>query len=313
MKKLIFAVTALSLSLSLCMLSACGQDVAEGSQEETSSAITSFIWVTPQKDSSSKLPQSTASAPSGEASSAVSNKPSTNQGTLNSVQTILDDMRLLHEGIPHGVGAETGWRDGPRVGWGINPYGFVAFTAWGQVYEDINGNPAKNTRVQIRNMEAYYLTKSTGQWIELQNSSDISGMAYLESFADDKNIQPDKRDESHNGGGLSVTAGNGYNYHFWPSGSRATIDPNDVAGVYTTVQARLILNDPSKPDDRATSRYILSMGGDYWKTLTAQWDYYKTNADYAIGRFKYVTNDWQAFNCFAGDAEALKKNPPPLR
>ncbi len=299
---------------------------AEQSSEAVSSAVSSEVQSKPTGSVTASAPTSNAPASSEPASSKpTSSKPASQapvsstqpkppaQTTINSVQTIINDMTLNHEGIPHGVGIGVDWREKPRVGWGADPHGFTAFTAWGQVYEDVNGNPARNTRVQLRNMESYYLSKSTGKWIKMQDSSRFGGAAYVESFEGDQNIPPNKRDESSNGGGISVTAGGGYNYHFWPEGARADINPNDVAAVYTTVQARLILENKNGTDDRATSRYILSMGGDYWKNATVGWDNFKTNADFAIGRFKYVTNDWQAFNCFAGDAEALKKNPPPIK
>ncbi|MBH8576634.1 hypothetical protein I8752_27325 [Nostocaceae cyanobacterium CENA369] len=74
---------------------------------------------------------------------------------------------------------------------------------------------------------------------------------------------------------ISVKTGNGYNFHFWPPG-RASINPIDVMGMFTTVQARLVVDDFNKPDDRSKARYILSMGGDYWFNLTAQWNNWTT-------------------------------------
>jgi hypothetical protein len=201
------------------------------------------------------------------------------------------------------------WYQKPRISMGNNPPAdWTAFIAWGQLYEDINKNPATNTRVQIRNIKAYILSKSTNRWTRVQNSGRVEGAWYAESFADNENKPAAVRNESE---GVSVTAGNGFNFHFWPP-NRVTIDPTDIAGVFTTVQARLILNDPNKPDDRTTARYILSMGADYWKSLDAPWDNFKTNADAAIGKFKYVRNEWRAFNMHTLSEEALRNNPPPI-
>jgi len=231
------------------------------------------------------------------------------QQVVNSIETIISDMELNHEGKPHGVPDWYDWASQPKVGMGNNPGNFRALTAWGQLYEDSAGNPAQNTRVQIRDIMTYVLSKSDGQWHQLQNSQRVEGAAYKEDFAGNVNISPDVRNEPD--GTSSVKAGGGYNYHFWPSG-RASINPNDIAGVITTVQARLIIDDPTKPDDRSAARYLLNMGGDYWSTLDAGWDNWKTNGDIGIGRFKYVEKDWQSFNMSTLSAGALRQNPPPV-
>ncbi len=238
---------------------------------------------------------------------------SSQNSPLNFLQNIIDDMKKPHEGYPHGVSTECNWGQKAREHLGTDPGRFRAATAWGQLYEERDGNPAENTRVQLRNLELYYFSKKEQKWIQLQSETEVAGDAYLENFADDINRPANDRDESDNGGGLSVTAGDGYNYHFWPKSGRVPIAHDDIAIIFSTCQARLVVDDPSKPDDRHKARYILSVGGDYWLSVTARWDYYETNNDFAIGRFKYVTNEWQAFNAWAGDEELLRKNPPPIR
>jgi hypothetical protein len=226
------------------------------------------------------------------------------------IETIADDMRLPHEGRPHGVPQSFDWAAGPRLGMGNDPGTFKAMIAWGQLYEDADGNPATNTRVQIRDIKAYALSKADGQWHLLQSAHRVEGAAYREDFAGDVNRAADVKVEED--GSVSVKAGEGYNYHFWPSTGRTSIDPDDIGGVWTTVQARLVLDDPDGPDDRDRARYLLSVGGDYWLSLTAQWDQWKTNGDIGIGRFRYVKREWQAFNMTTLSEEELRQNPPPL-
>jgi hypothetical protein len=230
--------------------------------------------------------------------------------TLNTLETIAEDMSLPHEAPPHGVPGSFDWAKGPRLGMGNEPGEFRAVTAWGQVYEAAQGNPAVNTRVQIRNIRTYILSRQDGLWHLVQSSTGAEGAAYVEDFAGDVNKPPETRREED--GSLSVKAGGGYNFHFWPTSGRAAIDPGDIAGVFTTVQARLIVDDPSLPDDRSQARYLLSMGADYWLSLSAQWDEWKTNGDVGIGRFKVVTSGWRAVNMTTLDLEALLQNPPPL-
>lgn len=220
-------------------------------------------------------------------------------------------MKLAHEGRPHGVPKYYDWVLKPRLCMGNNPKNFKAVIAWGQVYEDIEGNPAKNTRVQIRDMKAYMLSKKDGRWHLLQSSRRVEGAAYKEDFVDDINKPADIRKEAD--GSISVKAGEGYNFHFWPTTGRVTIDPDDIAGMFTTVQARLIVDDPNQPDDRSRARYLLDVGGDYWLDLTSDWDQWKTNGDIGIGRFKYVKKGWQSFNMISLSENKVRKNPPPIK
>jgi len=109
-----------------------------------------------------------------------------------------------------------------------------------------------------------------------------------------------------------VTAGDGFNYHFW-AGRRADIDPTDIAGVYSVFQARLIRDDLTKPDDRAQARYIASGGADYWASQDAAWKAdWSANGGVNGGRMKIVTNNFQSFSMETLSAEDMLKNPPPL-
>jgi hypothetical protein len=230
--------------------------------------------------------------------------------TINSVETVINDMLLPHEGKPHGVPESYNWALVPRIGMGNDPQFFHAMTAWGHMYEDSAGNPAKNTRVQIRNIRAYMLSKADGQWHLIQSSPLVKGAAYRVDFAYNINVPADVRPEAD--GGVSAKAGGDYNFHFWPSTGRIAINPEDIAGIFVTVQARLVVDEPAQADDRAQARYLLGVGGDYWLSQNAVWFFRKTNKDIAIGRFKYVTTVWQAFNMTTLSANELQHNPPPI-
>lgn len=218
-------------------------------------------------------------------------------------------MTRPHEGKLHGVPETYNWASGPRIGTADNPKRFSALVAWGQLYEAAEGNSARNTRVLLRDIRTYYLSKRTGRWVALDYSREVSGDAYAEDFENNVNRPADKRRELT--GGTSVTAGGGYNFHFWPVKGRSSIDPGDIKGVFTTVRAKLIRDDPDAPDDRYRARYLLGMGADFWLSKTAPWDDFKTNYDAGIGRHKYVTKNWRAFNMTTVSPEELRANPPP--
>ena len=227
------------------------------------------------------------------------------------LEEIISDMTDPHEGRPHGVPAGWDWAINPRYGAVSPPEGWTAAIAWGQLYEWIDGNPAVNTRVQIRDMEMHYLSMSDLEWHELQNSVEVEGAAYVEDFAGDENKPADIRKESD--GSISVTAGEGYNFHFWPKAGRINYPKNDVKGCYVTVRARLILDDPEGEDDRELARYVMGVGGDWWESLTAVWDNWTTNADMGIGRFRFVTSEWKSFNMITLPEDSVRKYPPPFQ
>ena len=232
------------------------------------------------------------------------------------LEVVIGDMTRPHEGRPRGVPADGGpawsWTRRPRVGYGdAMPRGWSGFVAWGQVYVDDSGrDPAPNTRVQVRRIEAYLLHRGTGRWRPLTGGEPITGANYAEDFADDANVPADLRDESARGGGVSATVPDGTNFHFFPD-RRARLDPADVAGIWTRFEARLVLGDPAGPDDRADSPLIASAGADYWASPTAPWDQWTTNGDVGIGRFKYVTADWQTFNMHTLTEAEMRATPVP--
>jgi hypothetical protein len=228
----------------------------------------------------------------------------------NSLDDIIGDITLPHEGLPHGVPESYDWSTGPRKGAQRPPEGWTAAIAWGQLYEWAEGNPATNTRVQIRDMELYYLGKSDGQWHQLQKSLCVEGAAYVEDFVDDINKPADIRSEPD--GSISVTAGDGYNFHFWPSAGRVEFPADEIEACFVTVQCRLILDDPEGVDDRDEARYLMSVGGDWWESLDAVWDNWTTNADMGIGRFRFVTSAWKGYNMISLPAEEVTENPPPF-
>ncbi|MEJ5171603.1 MAG: hypothetical protein WHU10_11490 [Fimbriimonadales bacterium] len=229
-------------------------------------------------------------------------------GPLNNLRTIEEDMTLPHEGRLSGLPLSVDWSTKPRIGMGLNPGVFRAFIPWGQLYLQQGATMPANTRVQIRNLRAYLLSKRSGEWISV-SSGEIEGAAYREDFAGDVNKPADVRPEPT--GGVSVRLEPGFNYHFWAKSGRVPIDPEDLAGVFVTVQARLIPADARRPDDRAKARVLLGAGADYWQAVDSKWDQWKTNGDVAIGRMKRVTNAWRAFN-IAVPLDAVRRNPPPL-
>ena len=153
----------------------------------------------------------------------------------------------------------------------------------------------------------------------MQASREVEGGAYREDFAGDISVVPNLRKEAD--GSISVVPGNGYNFHFWPTGGRGQLaDPSDVAAVFSTVKARLVTDDASNAPDFDKAAFVMNLGGDIWYSLDSSWDQWKTNGDVGMGRFKRITPEWRSFNHYAITAERnyaltpaiLRANPPIL-
>jgi hypothetical protein len=229
---------------------------------------------------------------------------------VNSLQTVLGDMFGEHEGIPHGVPDSLDWKRVPRLRLQRIPNGFNAITAWGQIYEDENGIAATNTRVELRHLRTYVLLRSDGHWHEVQHPGALIGKAYREDFrmdVGDATLPPDVRVKGEQ---LAAKLVAGRNYHFYPP-RRAAIDPSDVRGVFVTVQARLVVDDSTKADDRERARLLLSVGADAYTSRDAPYSK-DSNRGIGLGRFKYVTREWRAFNMITLPAEEARRVPPPL-
>lgn len=227
------------------------------------------------------------------------------------IDLLISDMTCLHEAKAQGVRRGPDWYDGPPIGHGSTPpQGWSAATMWGQVYVAEGGSPATNVRVQIREPVLLYLRKRDGKWHQLQRHVSVEGAAFRQDYANDDSEPADARRESDDSVSVKLTPGR--NYHFWPAG-RAAIDPTDIDAMASASRARLVLDDPSAPDDRDRARIVASCGGDYRRSREAQWKAdWSNNGDWAVGRFRFVRNDWAIFTATTAAAATLHHNPPPL-
>jgi len=240
----------------------------------------------------------------------------------NSPQVIIEDMTLPPDAALHGVPSYYTWASGEASNNSTVPAKnylgewFLAMTSWGQVYIPVEGSLAINSRCQIRNMVTRFLMKD-GEWYTVQNSNP-AGAAFVEDFANNMSIDAGLRDESNNGGGISMIVGigpwAGYNFHFWPAVGRAIVDTSSIAGVFTTCEARLIIDDINKPDDRDVCKNIMQMGGDWWLNKTIDWlPDWSANSGIGNGRSKWVTTEWESFNfCTLPASEILTNSPLSL-
>ena len=231
--------------------------------------------------------------------------------TVNSIDTIVNDMTLPHEGTPI---AFAGWGtlNGPGLDLGNNPPSDWGFgLPWGVIFVPREGNPAVNTRVEIRNLRFYVLSRTTNRWTLAGTSPGVDGSDYNEDFRQGNDVRPaNVRNEA--GGGVSAKPTWPYSYHFWCCG-RMPIDRPNLGGIFVSYQVRLIVDNPSLRDDRASARFLAYGALDYWRDQTSQWAPGQPhNGEAGHGRMKYVTSNWQAINMTTVPAATLRANPPPI-
>lgn len=284
-----------------------------------------------------------AAAPAATASSAQA-APSQNtgsQGTVNSVQEIIDDMRLYNEGALAGVDMGMGWANGPGfVVMGNNPRGsntpsywqpantyfksnayWNAINPWLVVFDGV-GNQATNTRVQIRPIKIYMKRRSNNRWEQVM-SVPVSGEDYPKHLQGSNTSVPNIRNNADGSRSLKPQ-GRDRVFHGW--GDVRNFDSWDVKAIVVTLQARLVVDDTSKPDDRHLAKYLIHVGADYYPETSTRVNetapaYYFPGV--GVSRSKYVRNEWRSFNFATIDAgrpepggsistQEFRDNPPPL-
>jgi hypothetical protein len=235
--------------------------------------------------------------------------------TINSLDTIVNDMKLKNDLVLAGVSSNGGWATGPgQVVMGSDPRGthtpswwnpanqsFKSNTYWNAVLPwfvvfDGVGNGATNTRVQLRNLVLYTKSKATGKWNLVRRSTGVSGELYPKTLQGDDVSTPNVRTESDGSTSVLPPSGN-LVYHGW--GSMDDIYGSDLAGLFITLQARLVKDKASGTDDRAKAKYLVHVGGDYYPTRTTRVNdtapaYYFPGI--GVSRAKMVSSDWQAYS-----------------
>lgn len=203
---------------------------------------------------------------------------------------------------------------------------WTSYIQWFIIYEGV-GNAGYNVRVETRRPKTYYLSKSTGKWILLGEHASTSWFLAAKSNILGIDGTVDKRNGSDGSVAVKVPVGSPNVYHgVWPLG-KIDISPvvSDFAALYTTVQARLVVDDPNRPDDRSNAILLIHSGADYYPNQgSTAADSFPPSA--GLSRSKRITSQWQAFNFatitaarqdYTGASasittEAFRANPPPL-
>lgn len=200
------------------------------------------------------------------------------------------------------------WWEGNRPDW------CYSALSWYTAYE-AQGNTATNTRVQVRNLHLMFLSNSTRKWTVFDWTPAPHTELWTYPFVFAKG-QPeaDVRAEPV-GGGISIKPAYPMFHHGYGKGYTLP-NPADIRAVYVSMQFRLVVDDPAKPDDRANARYVVNAGADYWPGKGETW-----GVKYAPGiggsRYLLATPSWRSTSIIVPNRllgatyDEMRKNPPP--
>lgn len=192
---------------------------------------------------------------------------------------------------------------------------YTAFEAGGAGGDEATGNQATNSRIQVRNLRVYVLSNATRQW-SLVNSV---AAPYTDLWK-----YPFAWAASMNAADVRTAADGGYtikpnypNFHHGYGTTYSLPDPQDVRAVYAQIEFRLVTENPALPDDRASARYVVNVGADYWPGQQGySWPY---APGIASGRYLLAKDYWRTATMLVPNkdqgatfAEMRSNLPPPL-
>ena len=209
------------------------------------------------------------------------------EGERQAVSSFNAQADLPHEGRPVGVPMNYDWYAKPRLKKGNDPGSFRAMIGWGQVFW--YKMPSQGTAgVQLRDMKVYMCHGEQRRW-RLVLWGGIHGRQFEADF---------KRNRSVSVPSLSVADGvatvgfeYGTAFHFWPAMSRVELPDEPLCGFVVMVEARRTQQD-GETTDQPGADLLLGLGADYWLDKRALWDNQRANVGIAVGRLKFVSDEW---------------------
>ncbi len=286
----------------------------------------------------------------GDTTPPAQNEPLTTspvKATAEELQTMIDDMEKLNDiDLRRNADDHGGRYTGPgHVVMGNDARGTNTPEYWQNelVHKDLvsdkywqavnpwmyitpgKANAADNTRVELSQIKLNVLHRSTNQWetIELRK---IEGMLYPWSLRGKDVKEPDLRDGEN--GSVQIKQDPDMLFHGW--GGEMSYDTEDILAIHAQVQARLVVDDTAKADDRDKAQLLMQVGIDYYPVIGMRVDdpllEMKDGGGYfpgaGLSRAKLITNDWQTFNFINVDVAKqepggsitvaqLRDNPPP--
>ncbi|WP_413584399.1 beta strand repeat-containing protein [Bdellovibrio sp. HCB274] len=233
--------------------------------------------------------------------------------TATSHEGVIPDIRYEWQRYPMIIMQSPAKADIPSWFPYTKPNWCTLLNAWMQVFE-AEGNTATNTRVEYRSLKIYVLSQSTRTWSLLKN--DLKPV-YTDTWKYPFDFDSDGGDRAEPSGGVSFKAKYPLFAHGY--GGQLIIVPSDVRAVFVTMDTRLILDNASGTDDRASARYLVNVGADYWPDADAINNTWPYAPGAGQGRFILATPEWRKATMIIPNGrygssmqEMLNTYPPPM-
>lgn len=243
-----------------------------------------------------------------------SSSDSTEYATSCTSAYILDKMYPMpqpHEALPSGVkdtwATQSRWENQQRptaIAHNCGQAGcpgavqFRALGAWANVYRVKNSGFSANTGVEMRNIKVYGWYN--GQWEKVQDLPVPNGNFYAESFSGDSNQYFSDSIKTTSTSKTIILREtnkvNGENCMYHPFSDIKNFDTK-YQYVYTCIDLRKVKWNESGTDDRDSSHYCASCGGDWWLaeglTFDSSWQH---NKGIAQPKIIEITKEWRRFS-----------------
>lgn len=175
----------------------------------------------------------------------------------------------------------TGWSKHGTIGMGIAPRGdatpvwwtpdnlmykapltWNAIAPWFVIYPG-NAHSANNVRVKISKIELYILSKSTNIWQKLNTGSGDPTWAGVYDFNLTAGVGGPLNKRVETDGLISYKLDDSFHPIHGGAGKFA-INGDDIACVYATLTAELVVDDPTGADQRDLAQITVTVGADYY-------------------------------------------------
>lgn len=209
------------------------------------------------------------------------------------------------------------------------PSGLTKFLSW-LVIERGTSHASTNAAVELRNIRLYIYSQARRVWeqheltpvplVDLWRHAQEGGGATYQPVADGQAagvVRYTSTTATARFPGTTVSGVSSANQMFHGYGNGITVDPADWRALYIALDHRLTLWDSGGTDDRATSQYMVQIGGDHYPP-SFSWGAVGYAPGAGGGRFRIVKNEWQTSYCIIpyfgrGSSWAeMNANSPPL-
>lgn len=209
------------------------------------------------------------------------------------------------EALPKDLPEAYSWYNGyDGNGSDFAPSGFTAMTGYGVCYQMIGTDDATIPGViEVRNMRSYVRLTADKSWVQIQDSTDLSGGHYVADFVGDAAIP---MDVNNIGAFLWTMDGPplGYNNH-WFVNPRGEYTADTVDGAFCIFEIRV--TDPAAAD-----RLVALCGIDWWLDQDAAWmPDFSTNPGAGGSNWITLTTTFKPVCCVSVTNAVLEESLPP--